>query len=75
MLIPAGLGCQIGGGTGWRYSYVDLALTDVEKGIEAVRARLRAGNVPRRSWIQFFNAEWEQEWIGIYPDSPPPPMP
>jgi hypothetical protein len=24
---------------------------------------------------QFFNAEWAREWVGVYPDSPPPPMP
>jgi hypothetical protein len=74
-LAPGKLGCQIGGGTGVRYSYIDLALTDLDGGIDAVRARLRAGNVPRRSWIQFFNADWRHEWIGIYPDSPPPPIP
>jgi hypothetical protein len=75
VLTPGKLGCQIGGGTGLRYSYVDLALTDLEAGIAAVRARLREGNVPRRSWIQFFSADWRHEWIGIYPDSPPPPLP
>jgi hypothetical protein len=75
VLMPANLGCQIGGGTGLRYSYIDLALTDLDKAVDAIRARLREGNVPRRSWIQFFNAEWRQEWIGVYPDSPPPPLP
>lgn len=28
-LIPRGLGCQVGGGMGLRYAYIDLALTDV----------------------------------------------
>jgi hypothetical protein len=69
------LGCQIGGGTGLRYSYVDLALADLERGIAAVRDRLRADDVPRRSWIQFFNSDLAAEWIGVYDDSPPPPMP
>jgi len=73
-LKPDKLGCQIGGGTGLRYSYIDLALTDVDKGIQAVRRRLQTGNVPKRSWIQFFDSELAAEWVGVYDDSPPPPM-
>ena len=68
-------GAFIGGGTGLKYSYVDLALSDTERGIDVVREVLRAGNVPKRSWIQFFDAHLAAEWIGIYPDSPQPPMP
>jgi hypothetical protein len=74
VLKPDKLGCHIGGGTGLRYSYIDLALTDVPEGIRAVRERLRAGNVPKRSWIQFFDSDLAAEWVGIYEDSPPPPM-
>lgn len=74
VLEPSGLGCQIGGGTGLRYSYIDLALTDRERGLQAVCERLRAGNVPRRSWVQFFGRDQRREWLGIYPDSPPPPL-
>jgi hypothetical protein len=74
LLLPAGLGCQIGGGTGLRYSYIDLALTDRRRALPAICERLRAGNVPRRSWIQFFARNLQSEWIGIYADSPPPPM-
>jgi hypothetical protein len=73
-LMPARLGCQIGGGTGLRYSYIDLALTDVDQGIQAVRRRLQAGKVPNRSWIQFFDSDLAAEWVGVYDDSPPPPM-
>lgn len=75
VLKPEGLGCYIGGGTGLRYSYVDLALTNVERGIEAVRRRLQAGRVPHRSWIQFFDSDWAAEWVGVYDDTPPPPPP
>lgn len=74
VLRPEGLGCQIGGGTGLRYSYIDLALVDVKSGIEAIVRRLRAGNVPHRSWIQFFDADLGAEWVGIYNDTPPPPL-
>jgi hypothetical protein len=75
VLKPNKLGCHIGGGTGLRYSYIDLALVDANRGIEAVRNRLQAGNVPKRSWIQFFDTDLCAEWIGVYDDSPPPPMP
>lgn len=73
-LVPLGLGCYVGGGTGRWYSYVDLALTDVDRGCSVVTDVLRSGNVPRRSWILFYDDEWAQEWIGVYPDSPRPPI-
>ena len=74
VLKPAKLGCPIGGGTGLRYSYVDLALTDVDTGIQVIRQRLQAGKLPRRSWIQFFDCDLVAEWVGVYDDSPPPPL-
>lgn len=73
LLKPAGWGCQIGGGTGLRYSYVELALKHRESALPAVRDLLARGNVPRRSWILFHNCELEHEWVGVYDDSPPPP--
>jgi hypothetical protein len=72
-LKPARVGCVIGGGTGVRYSYVDLALTNLPRGIEIVRKVLQEGNIHRRSWILFYDAELVNEWIGIWDDSPPPP--
>ena len=73
VLKPDRLGCFIGGGTGLRYSYVDLALTDAERSIEQITALLRDGNVPKGCWILFFDADLCGEWVGVYPDSPPPP--
>jgi hypothetical protein len=75
VLKPAKLGCHVGGGTGLRYSYIDLALLDVTRGIATVRERLQQGNVPKRSWIIFYDDYLSAEWVGIYDDSPPPPMP
>jgi hypothetical protein len=74
VLVPARLGCQIGGGTGQCYSYIDLALIDLDRGLDAVCQRLRQGNVPKQTWIQFFDTDLVCEWIGIYDDTPPPPM-
>ena len=72
-LAPAKLGCVIGGGTGARYSYTDLALADLQRGVAAVRETLRERNVPLRTWIQFFDDELSAEWVGIHSDAPPPP--
>lgn len=68
------LGGLIGAGTGLRYSYMELALTDVDRGIAAIQRAMREGNVPRRSWIMFHDANLAAEWVGIYDDSPVPPL-
>jgi hypothetical protein len=73
-LKEARVGCVIGGGTGLRYAYIDLALTDVLQASDIIRRVLRAGNIPRRSWLLFFDCEWEREWIGIWEDTPAPPV-
>lgn len=75
LLRAEGAGCVIGAGTGLRYSYIDLALTDLDNGLAVARARLARGGLPRRSWIQFLDMGWTREWIGIHPDTAPPPMP
>lgn len=72
-LIPRRLGSFIGGGTGKRYSYIDLALTDLPKAIEVIKSVLREGSVPRRSWLLFFDTVWQDEWVGIWDETPPPP--
>jgi hypothetical protein len=74
VLKPDQLGCCFGGGTGLRYSYIDLALTEVDKGIQATRQGLQLAKVPKRSWILFFDSELAAEWVGAYDDSPPPPL-
>jgi len=73
-LRPARLGCVIGGGSGRRYNYIDLALTDVPAAADAIRSLLlRAGLKTRRAWLLFFDNSLGAEWIGMWPDSPPPP--
>ena len=73
VLVPARLGRSIGGGTGRRYSYVELALVDVERSVPVLRQRLQAGNVPRRSWLLFHDCELADEWVGLHETTPPPP--
>ncbi len=73
-LTPEGLGVSIGGGTGLRYSYIDLALADLHRSVQTVRSRLQQGRLPRRTWILFFDADLCGEWVGLYDDTPAPPM-
>jgi hypothetical protein len=73
-LRRAALGSVVGGGTGTRYSYVDLALLHVDEALAEVRALMREGGIPRRSWLLFFDAQWRDEWLGIYDDTPAPPQ-
>jgi hypothetical protein len=72
-LVEAGLGAHVGGGSGLRYAYVELALLDLPRAVELVRRVLREGRVPLRSWILFHDAALASEWLGIYPSTPPPP--
>jgi hypothetical protein len=70
-----GIGCVVGGGTGRHYSYIDLALTDVDRAIAALKPALRNGAIPKRAWLLFHDCEWRDEWVGMYDDTPPPPAP
>lgn len=72
-LRPKRLGATIGGATGRRYTYIDLALSDVRGAIPRIQAALRAADVPIRSWLLFFDDVWRDEWVGVWPDTPPPP--
>jgi hypothetical protein len=72
-LVPARAGCVVGSGAGLRYSYIDLALTDVPAAGNLIREVLRARGAPRRSWLLFYDCEWRREWVGIWDETPPPP--
>jgi hypothetical protein len=67
------LGCTIGRGTGYRYSYIDMAVTDLGVAIPLILKTLQAGKLSKRSWLLFQDADLQSEWVGIWPDSPPPP--
>jgi hypothetical protein len=73
-LVPSRLGRTIGGGTGRRYSYIDLALVDVPESIPVLRDVLRKGNIANRTWLLFHDAELAEEWVGIWDDTPAPPV-
>jgi hypothetical protein len=71
VLAREALGCVIGAGTGRRYSYVDLALADVGAGYAAVCRVLRAGRIPRRTWVLPFGAG--APVMRVWDDTPPAP--
>ncbi len=74
VLISNALGCTIGGGTGYRYAYIDFALADFEEGIHAIRAAMIVSKITKKAWIQFPDLDKKTEWIGIYNDTPIPFM-
>ncbi len=73
-LMPANAGCVIGGGTGLKYGYIDLALTDVPKAVELMRPILQEVKVSHRSWVLFLDADLADEWIAVWEDASPPPQ-
>jgi hypothetical protein len=75
LLLKSGVGGCIGGGSGLRYSYIDLALTDVNRAVPIIRQCLAQGGAPLRSWLLFFDDELAREWVGVYPETPEPPLP
>ncbi|HEX5105832.1 MAG TPA: hypothetical protein VFV87_18570 [Pirellulaceae bacterium] len=74
-LLQAGVGGCIGGGSGLRYSYIDLALTDVNRAVPIIRQVLAHHQAPLRSWLLFFDDELAREWVGVYQHTPEPPLP
>lgn len=66
------LGRTIGAGTGTRYSYLNLVVSDVGTALERIRAALQQGRLPNRAWIRFFDDTLANEWVGVWPDSPAP---
>jgi len=72
-LRPGGLGSVIGGGTGRRYTYIDLALSHLDHGLAEMRRMLQQVGVPERSWLLFFDAHLANEWLGVYDTTPSPP--
>jgi hypothetical protein len=70
--IPAELGCVIGGGTGLRYSYIDLALVNVPRVLPIIRQIANHFNFPARSWLHFCDDELAAEWVPLISSTPTP---
>lgn len=74
LLRKSELGCIVGLGSGIRYFYFDVALTNVKQGAHCIRTVLREYHVSKRSWLLFIDECLLHEWVGIYPDTPLPPI-
>ena len=74
-LVKAQVGAVIGSGDGLRYAYIDLALLDLPRAFETMGEILRIVEIPDRSWLLFFDTELADEYVGLRPATPPPPMP
>jgi hypothetical protein len=64
-----GIGRVTGVGFGVRTTYVDLALSDLELGLMHLVSTLKDADAPVHSSIQFFDSEFADEWVSIWPDS------
>ena len=69
-----GQGCVIGGGTGLRYSYIDLAVISLKDAVPIIQKTLQDGKLTKRSWLFLHDPDYVAEWIGIWPDTPEPFM-
>lgn len=67
------LGAVVGNGLGLRYAYVDLALAPEPAALSVVCEVARSAGVSRRSWLLFCDSDLADEWVGVWPDTPPPP--
>jgi hypothetical protein len=65
----AQVGAVTGVGLGVKTTYVDLALCNLETGLNCLVSNLRDLGVPARTFIQFFDSELADEWLSIWPDS------
>lgn len=65
----SGVGAVTGVGLGVSTSYLDVALCNLETGLERLVSILRAHGAPRDSVVQFFDSELSEEWLSIWPDS------
>src|SRR5262245_55707020 len=73
-LSQADIGCCLGGGTGVRYAYIELALTNLSHAAQLIREVLTRERAPLRTWLLFHDDDLADEWFGAYPQTMPPPM-
>jgi len=72
-LESANLGAIVGGGSGHRYAYVDLALAELKRAVPVIRQVLHEHAAPQRTWLLFCDDEYAREWVGMHEETPPPP--
>jgi hypothetical protein len=71
-LAPNDLGRCITSATGTRNTYVVLVLRDLREGVDRARQVLETAGVPRGTCLRFPEDSLSAEWVGVFPDTPPP---
>lgn len=66
-LRTAQLGAVIGVGTGVRYLYFTLALSELADGVPLLRSELRKVVGVERASLLFMDNEWANEWVELFP--------
>lgn len=69
------MGMVTGTGTGSKYAYIDFVISNIPKAGRIIQSKLRKFKITKNAWILFFDSEKEAQWISIYDDTPPPPLP
>ena len=72
-LVREKAGRVIGSGTGVVYSYVNLALANIERAVEVIRVVAQRLGLSPNTWLQFFDAPLTDSWVGLTSDTPAPP--
>jgi hypothetical protein len=72
-LVSERAGRVVGSGLGIRYSYVDFALSDVDRAIGVVSDVARRVGLPEKSWLLFCDSELDDAWAPVHPRAPAPP--
>lgn len=73
-LMSAGVGGLTGRAQGLEHAYVDLALTDLERGPQVLRQVLTEQDVTSPTWLIFDDVGLEDRYEPVLPQTPPTPM-
>jgi len=66
------IGCTVGSGAGARGFFIDLVLTDPDQAIPVLRKVCEEEKLPRGSVLRFYDADWCNEWVGMFAETPAP---
>jgi hypothetical protein len=72
-LVTERCGRVVGSGMGVVYSYVDVALSSLERALDVIRTVAGRVGLPRRSWLLFCDSALDGEWAAVHPQAPLPP--
>ncbi len=70
-LVKAQAGCVVGNGLGLRYSYIDLAVADLERAAPILRECVDSAG--QQAWLLFCDSDRAGDWLSLVDGSEPPP--